>query len=272
VPHIKACLKAKSEKTKERKKEKAAAAAREAAGKDGVVALEENVDGTVGEKKGAKKTKVDGPKSKKRKADEAKLPKEPKAKKKKEKPAKPDPKPKAPVDVEKQCGVPLPNGALCARSLTCKSHSMGAKRAVLGRSQPYDALLAAYQKKNQAKQQKAAINAGAPPAEEVEANALPVDSDEETELVMSSISRNIPRPMESQIFVPVRKKSQYLRMRELMASALRPPAAVFGSENVGAGSFGGMVSSSLGTSQKPGSFGPAGTAQAQRKPSVHITG
>ena len=58
-----------------------------------------------------------------------------------------------PVDVEKQCGVMLSNGQPCARSLTCKSHSMGAKRAVAGRSLPYDMLLAAYQKKNQAKQQ-----------------------------------------------------------------------------------------------------------------------
>lgn len=58
---------------------------------------------------------------------------------------------KGPVDVEKQCGVPLPQGGLCARSLTCKSHSMGSKRAVTGRSQPYDILLAQYQKKNHAK-------------------------------------------------------------------------------------------------------------------------
>lgn len=60
-------------------------------------------------------------------------------------------KPKGPVDVERQCGVPLPQGGMCARSLTCKSHSMGSKRAVTGRSQPYDILLAQYQKKNHAK-------------------------------------------------------------------------------------------------------------------------
>ena len=59
----------------------------------------------------------------------------------------------APVDVEKRCGVQLAHDAPCASSLTCKSHSMGAKRAVLGRSQPYDILLAAYQKKNHEKQQ-----------------------------------------------------------------------------------------------------------------------
>ena len=93
-------------------------------------------------------------KSKKRKAD-MEGDKEPKKKKlKKDEPPKPKvPKPKGPVDVEKQCGVLLPNGGYCARSLTCKSHSMGAKRAVPGRSMPYDFLLAQYQKKNQAKQQ-----------------------------------------------------------------------------------------------------------------------
>jgi hypothetical protein len=50
---------------------------------------------------------------------------------------------KGPVDVEKQCGVPLPNGLMCTRSLTCKAHSMGAKRPVMGRSKHYDVPLAA---------------------------------------------------------------------------------------------------------------------------------
>jgi hypothetical protein len=54
----------------------------------------------------------------------------------------------APIDLDKQCGVIQGlNNLPCTRSLTCKSHSMGAKRAVEGRSQPYDVLLAAYQKK-----------------------------------------------------------------------------------------------------------------------------
>ncbi|KAL9096882.1 MAG: hypothetical protein Q9165_000846 [Trypethelium subeluteriae] len=55
------------------------------------------------------------------------------------------PRTKGPVDVEKQCGVTLPNGAQCARSLTCKRHGMGSKRAVPGRSLPYDLLLKQYQ-------------------------------------------------------------------------------------------------------------------------------
>lgn len=41
---------------------------------------------------------------------------------------------------------------------------MGAKRAVAGRSLPYDMLLAAYQKKNQAKQQSELSNSSRDPA------------------------------------------------------------------------------------------------------------
>lgn len=54
----------------------------------------------------------------------------------------------APLDLDRQCGVliaPLMNP--CTRSLTCKIHAMGAKRAVEGRTQPFNELLAAYQKK-----------------------------------------------------------------------------------------------------------------------------
>lgn len=139
--------------------------------------------------KGGKKTAgkaTAGAGGKKRKAD-GEAEKAPKQKKKKEEPKPKVPKPKGnfiiyylhmitimreisrhdgltantvykgPVDVERQCGVTTPSGAPCARSLTCKSHSMGAKRAVPGRSLPYDMLLAAYQKKNQAKQQSMSI-------------------------------------------------------------------------------------------------------------------
>ncbi|KIO12910.1 hypothetical protein M404DRAFT_701035 [Pisolithus tinctorius Marx 270] len=47
---------------------------------------------------------------------------------------------KGPVDYDKQCGVINDKGLPCSRSLTCKAHSMGAKRAVQGRSKPYDEL------------------------------------------------------------------------------------------------------------------------------------
>lgn len=148
--HIRDCLSKKQEKLKKKKEAKEAkdAALRKEKGEDddGGKNARKAVKGMAADGEGAKKGKKrklegdDGkPGSKKKKKDE------PKAK---------GAKPKGPVDVEKQCGVALPNGGFCARSLTCKSHSMGLKRAVPGRSLPYDMLLAQYQKKNQAKQQR----------------------------------------------------------------------------------------------------------------------
>ncbi|KAK9317396.1 SCA7, zinc-binding domain-containing protein [Lipomyces starkeyi] len=138
-------------------------------------------------------------------------------KKKKKQPPKAAPKPKGPVDVERQCGVPLPNGGFCARSLTCKSHSMGAKRNVPGRSQPYDVLLAAYQKKNQMKQ--AALTSSAQLAEDMELANGPVDSDEEVESVMAGVQKSFPVPIEKKVIMPIRIKNQFFRMREMFASA-----------------------------------------------------
>lgn len=129
---------------------------------------------------------------------------------------------------------------MCARSLTCKSHSMGAKRAVPGRSLPYDMLLAAYQKKNQAKQQsmppitlfsscltavlirtpEAALDANAPVEDEDDANNGPVDSDEETALVMSSLAKWKPQPVIPQpVFTPIRRQYQLSRLHEQMQMA-----------------------------------------------------
>ncbi|EIW58616.1 SCA7-domain-containing protein [Trametes versicolor FP-101664 SS1] len=55
---------------------------------------------------------------------------------------------KGPVDYDKQCGVINDKGLPCSRSLTCKSHSMGAKRSVQGRSKGYDELLLDWNRAN----------------------------------------------------------------------------------------------------------------------------
>ncbi|KAF9247277.1 SCA7-domain-containing protein [Melanogaster broomeanus] len=55
---------------------------------------------------------------------------------------------KGPVDYDKQCGVINDKGLPCSRSLTCKAHSMGAKRAVQGRSKQYDELLLEWNRAN----------------------------------------------------------------------------------------------------------------------------
>ena len=56
-------------------------------------------------------------------------------------------KPRAVENLDTQCGVPLAFGdRQCGRALDCKIHSMKKKRAVPGRSQPLDTLLAEYKK------------------------------------------------------------------------------------------------------------------------------
>jgi SAGA-associated factor 73 len=162
--HITTCIQKKNEKAQRKKEQKEAnRKAREAqqkaerAEEEAALDAEGDDDSVNGDKTMGKKSAIKGSAgtSKKRKADDEadKNPLKKKTKKELEAAKPKAAKPKGPVDVEKQCGVLLPNGAMCARSLTCKSHAMGAKRAVPGRSLPYDMLLAAYQKKNQAKQQ-----------------------------------------------------------------------------------------------------------------------
>ncbi|KAJ5234298.1 uncharacterized protein N7469_003466 [Penicillium citrinum] len=218
--HIRGCLKAKQEKAR-KKKEARDAANRAKAGDVGDIDEKDGGDDSMMGQKSAKKSAVKGTddgtkKGKKRKADEDDT--KPKKKKKDEPKAK-TAKPKGPVDVEKQCGVTLPNGAQCARSLTCKSHSMGAKRAVPGRSLPYDMLLQQYQKKNQARQQKAAIDANAPLQEDLETNG-PVDSDEERDLVMAAIARSTPKPLAEHTLITSKTKYRYVRIKEQMQHAI----------------------------------------------------
>ncbi|KAL8303599.1 hypothetical protein RB597_004957 [Gaeumannomyces tritici] len=241
--HIAGCLRLKKEKA-QRKKEarEARERAKEQAAREEQARKEEEEGGAGDDssdgddedekpgggagkttKKAAKKTGGDGDKTgKKRKADGDPDGGKggPKPKKKKDEPKPKAVKPKGPVDVERQCGVITPTGQPCARSLTCKTHSMGAKRAVPGRSLPYDMLLTAYQKKNQAKQQKAALDANAPLEDEDEANAGPVDSDEETALVMTALSRWKPQPVVPQpVFTPIKRQYQLSRLHEQLQMA-----------------------------------------------------
>lgn len=130
-------------------------------------------------------------------------------------------KEKPPVDVEKQCGVQLPNGGFCARSLTCKTHSMGAKRSVPGRSKPYDVLLAAYQKRNQIKlaeqstQQQIDLE-----NQELQGSDTPLNEDEEVEAVMNGVWAARPVPLEQRVLMPVRHKSKFFAMREMLIGSL----------------------------------------------------
>ena len=226
--HIEGCLNKKQEK---QRKKKEAKDARDAAARKQNQPESEDEDEEEGKKTltGSKKRKAadeaergdntGGPAKKKKKKDNDSKPKAS--------------RPKAPVDVEKQCGVELPQGGQCARSLTCKSHSMGAKRAVPGRSAPYDKLLMEYQRKNQAKLQKAAFEASGQGAEEDEnLPSGPVDEEEERDAVMASIGRSWGGiPIWQPTVVPLREKYQHNRIRGMLQSAL-------GGGGRGAGLFG----------------------------------
>jgi SAGA-associated factor 73 len=223
--HVSLCLKSKQEKARKKKEAREAAqrAKERAERADDEEDDEDDIRG-LGRKDAAAADDDGVKKGKKRKA-EGDDDKEPKKKKKKEEQKPKAAKPKGPVDVEKQCGVALPNGAQCARSLTCKSHSMGAKRAVPGRSLPYDMLLAAYQKKNQARQQKAAIDANAPALLEEDLDPTlngPVDSDEEKEAVMAAIARSLarPQPAVTRELYPTRRKYPQIRLKEMLSNAM----------------------------------------------------
>ena len=102
---------------------------------------------------------------------------------------------------------------MCARSLTCKSHSMSAKRAVPGRSQSYDTLLTQWQKKNQVKT--ATIQKPTQPQE-----AEDVDSEEEVRLVVQGANKRYFRPMEQRVVVGVKRKVRGMRLYEGLKGAL----------------------------------------------------
>jgi hypothetical protein len=134
-----------------------------------------------------------------------------------------------PVDVEKQCGVFYPEkGTRCARSLTCKSHSMSAKRGVHGRSQSYDALLSQWQRKNQAKTATTQKPVQLQEAEDV-------DSEEEVRLVMQGVARKYARPMEQRVIVGVRRKVRGMRMFEGLKGALLGAVQTMAGTGVGRG-------------------------------------
>ncbi|KAK0310478.1 SAGA complex subunit Sgf73 [Friedmanniomyces endolithicus] len=288
--HIEKCLNKKQEKQRKKKEAKDArdAAARKERG-GGAGAGDSDADGeAVGEDGSAsagKKTAAAGANgmtaSKKRKAvdeatGDADGPKKKKKKKELEK-AKPA-RPKAPVDVERQCGVELPLGGQCARSLTCKSHSMGAKRGVPGRSAPYDKLLADYQRRNQARMQKAAFDANAPELDDEDlllggGRGVPVDEAAECEEVMEGIRGGwgVGGAIWGVQRVPLRGRYVGNRIRGILASAMgdRTGASAsgggfFGGGGSGTGFFGGA------TQQLPlAPNGDAGSALAHaRKPSV----
>ncbi|KAJ2163024.1 SAGA complex subunit Sgf73 [Coemansia sp. RSA 552] len=163
-------------------------------------------------------------------------------------------KAKQPLDLDRQCGVVAePGAAPCSRSLTCKTHSMAMKRAVVGRSNMFDALLQAHLAKSRsaaaaksaASRSQAARSTNAAAVRNATAIALgggagvldesffedsdpDRGSDSEAERVIDGIRCSRGRPMARRPTMLPRRRHHYLRVRDLFYDALRPsmpPAA-----------------------------------------------
>ena len=141
---------------------------------------------------------------------------------------------KGPVDKDKQCGVEMPNGQLCSRSLTCKTHSMGAKRAVKGRTRPFDVLLAEYQKRNQVKMASLSTQHQLNLDNEALMEDTPLNAEEEFEQVMAGVLRAYPAPLERKVIMPTKTRTNFFRMREKLISAIStiPPLPSTGSISI----------------------------------------
>lgn len=162
-----------------------------------------------------------------------------KMKKEKKPKQKATPKKKAPLDLDRQCGVLIaPSNNPCTRSLTCKIHAMGAKRAVEGRSHPFNELLAAYQKKGIGRPQVPSSTSSTNPTATSTLNEKDnkstlsalnrdegeedIDSDEETESVRIAIEQNKPVPLGSKKVCYVRRKRKYYKLRDILLEAITP--------------------------------------------------
>ncbi|QIX00827.1 hypothetical protein AMS68_006344 [Peltaster fructicola] len=136
---------------------------------------------------------------------------------------------------------------------------MGLKRAVPGRSAPYDKLLMEYQRKNQAKMQKAAMDANAPDPDDDNLPSGPIDEDEEKEAVVASLARAFGgQPLYSRPEVSLWRKYEYNRMKGMLASALGGRSGLFGSV-LGGGSIFGNVSEA---DRRPNAMPPVRTMGA----------
>ncbi|WBW75252.1 SAGA complex deubiquitinating submodule subunit Sgf73 [Schizosaccharomyces osmophilus] len=187
--------------------------------KNGSKAAHPKLNGSSGDASNHSNNTTEVAPSKRRKVEESKKSTKANASSKKDVGKKKNTKQKGPVDVDKQCGVLLPNNLMCARSLTCKTHSMSSKRAVPGRSQPYDVLLASCQKKNQAKIQRQILETAK--ESEEQQHETPVDSDEEVDFIMNALQQSGNKPLEHRTVLPVKRRHTYFRTRELIAAAFR---------------------------------------------------
>ncbi|KXN69726.1 SCA7-domain-containing protein [Conidiobolus coronatus NRRL 28638] len=147
--------------------------------------------------------------------------------KSKRKPAKP--KVTGPIDLERQCGVIGNDGKPCTRTITCKTHSVALKRAVVGRSTTYDDLVRKYNQNN-AKLKAEQLKSQNKTEPEVQVHQVKeieeesdYDSDKELEIILNCLhTRNSHlQPVASRPLFNNRSNYQNFAMRSMLSGALR---------------------------------------------------
>ncbi|KAG1180061.1 hypothetical protein G6F70_000757 [Rhizopus microsporus] len=135
---------------------------------------------------------------------------------------------------DRQCGVLIPpTNEPCTRAITCKIHSVGAKRAVAGRSQSFNDLIAVYQKKgigrpqvtpgNDREDLKIVLEESR--EQENSQQETDIDYDEETESVYIAVKEHKPQPLgERQVFY-VQRKRKYFKIRDILLEAITPKSS-----------------------------------------------
>lgn len=64
------------------------------------------------------------------------------------------------------------------------------------------------------------MDASAMPLDDYNENSGPIDSDEEKDLVMAGIARSRPQPIAQHCPISMRRKYQFIRVRDMIRSAL----------------------------------------------------
>ncbi|PRT53180.1 SAGA-associated factor 73 [Wickerhamiella sorbophila] len=152
------------------------------------------------------------------------------------------------IDLDRQCGVELPNGSKCGRLLTCKTHSISAKRAVVGRSRPFDTLLVAYRQTRQV-QQNAKSSQTAKSMQEDISDEAPLPPHEEIQQVLLGTLQSHATPLYRRVTYPVKSRDRYLRVREqLLGSLNRVPPLPSSSQSTGIAQLMSLTGAVLGRS------------------------
>jgi hypothetical protein len=117
------------------------------------------------------------------------------------------------------------------------------------------------------------MDANAPLPDDAADAQGPVDSDEEKDLVLAAIARSRPKPLDQHIFVPLRRRYAYLRVKDMLSTALGGGrGGIFGGAAGGAAAalMAGAVNPAGGGDGGDGSVSAssAGQSEAARRASI----